>query len=349
MTYTSLPTGVSPPLAEVNAHNHTGLVIIFASICLFLILSSLGMRIYAVSQRSMVMNDDYVLTLAVAVAVAQISVVLFEAHVGWGKSGELLNPSDTGAMDKSVYASDLLYIIILGLSKCCTSLFYQHLSPFTTRRVTRGLLGLSVAWTILSTFLLAIRCSRDPWKDINHDCDSLLTHWTVITVLDIAVEAMLLLYPVKLIYRLHLKRSRKLTVLAILGCRGILIPLAILHYTSIREQITSSNPTLAGAYATVIEELHLSTSILLLTLSSAKLFLAAYEDDDGLAYMDESSRGKSQPRSRSRRTLTLSRQLDHMEDPILRHSRSDLQIVKDVQISVTSETIELRDQTDWLG
>ncbi|PYH88763.1 hypothetical protein BO71DRAFT_445027 [Aspergillus ellipticus CBS 707.79] len=124
-----------------------------------------------------------------------------------------------------------------------------------------------------------------------------------------------------------------------------LIPLAILHYTSIKNQIRSSNPTLAGADATVIEELHLSISILLLTLSSAKLFLAAYEDEDGLAYMDESSRGRSQPRSKSRKKLTFSRQYDHMEDPILRgQSHSDLRIVKDVEIEVTSEAVELQDR-----
>lgn len=65
MTYTSLPPGVSPPLAEDNEFNHTGLVLIFASVCLFLVLSSLGMRIYATSKRSMILSDDYLLTVAV--------------------------------------------------------------------------------------------------------------------------------------------------------------------------------------------------------------------------------------------------------------------------------------------
>lgn len=65
MTYTSLPPGISPPLAENNAHNHTGLIIIFASVCLFLVLSSLAMRVYAATQRSMALSDDYLLGVAV--------------------------------------------------------------------------------------------------------------------------------------------------------------------------------------------------------------------------------------------------------------------------------------------
>ncbi|PYI09475.1 hypothetical protein BO78DRAFT_404995 [Aspergillus sclerotiicarbonarius CBS 121057] len=327
MTYTSLPSGVSPPLAEDNEHNHAGLVIIFASVCLFLILSSLGMRIYATSKRPVILSDDYLLTVAVAVAVAQTSVVLYQAHLGWGKSHDLLDPSKTATMEKSAYASDLLYITILGLSKCCTSVFYEHLSTLTARWITRGLLVLSVVWTLISILLVAIRCSHDPWQDINHACESLLSHWAAITILDIILEVLLLVYPVKLIYRVRLKRSRKLA-------------------------ISSADPTLTGAYATVIEELHLSISILLLTLSSVKLFLATYEDDDGLAYTSDASRGRSQPRSRSRKTLTFSRSAsvrpwDNMEEPILYDP--DRMIMKAVQIEVTSEVVEMQHRNQSSG
>ncbi|PWY81735.1 hypothetical protein BO94DRAFT_520536 [Aspergillus sclerotioniger CBS 115572] len=347
MTYTSLPAGVSPPLAEDNERNHAGLVIIFASVCLFLILSSLGMRIYSTSKRSAILSDDYLLTVAVVRSIPQTSVVLYQAHLGWGKSHDLLDAPRIATMEKTAYASDLLYITILGFSKCCTSLFYEHLSTFTSRWTTRSLLVLSVVWTFISILLVAIRCSHNPWEDINHVCGSLLSHWTAITILDIIVEVLLLVYPVKLIYRVHLRRSRKLAVLSILGCRGILIPLAVLHYVSIRKQISSDDPTLIGAYATVIEELHLSISILLLTLSSVKLFLATYEDDDGLAYTNDASRGRSQPRSRSRKTLTFSRATtarpwDNMEEPILYDPNR--MIIKDVQIEVTSEVMEMQDR-----
>ncbi|PYH43872.1 uncharacterized protein BP01DRAFT_392971 [Aspergillus saccharolyticus JOP 1030-1] len=222
MTYTSLPQGVSPPFAENNAHNHTGLIIIFASVCLFLTLSSLAMRIYATTQRSMVLSDDYLLGVAVAVAITQTSIIFYQTHLGWGKSSELLDPSHTEAMVKSVYASDLLYILILGLSKCCTSLLYQHLSTHATRWIPRSILGASIVWTIVAVILVAVRCSRThPWTDINDKCSDLQPHWTVITTLDILLELLLFIYPIKLIYSLRLRRSRKLTVLALLGSRGM--------------------------------------------------------------------------------------------------------------------------------
>ena len=80
MTYTSLPPGVSPPLAEDNENNHAGLVIIFASVCLFLILSSLGMRIYATSKRSVILSDDYLLSVAVVRPIRLISWHMKHVH-----------------------------------------------------------------------------------------------------------------------------------------------------------------------------------------------------------------------------------------------------------------------------
>ncbi|OJJ97715.1 hypothetical protein ASPACDRAFT_45812 [Aspergillus aculeatus ATCC 16872] len=286
MTYTSLPKGISPPLAENNAHNHAGLIIIFASVCLFLVLSSLAMRVYATTQRSMALSDDYLLGVAVAVAIAQISVVLYQTHLGWGKSSELLDQSSTERMDKSAYASDLLYLMVLGLSKCCTSLLYQHLTTHAARWIPRSLLGVSIIWTIVSVILVGIRCSRtQPWTDINDNCRSLQPHWTATTALDILLEILLFIYPIRLIYSLRLRRSRKLTVLSLLGSRGILlIPLTTIHYRTLLTQLHSPNPTLQASTPTILKELYLATSILLLTLSSFKMLIAVYEDDDGLAY-----------------------------------------------------------------
>ncbi|PYH78868.1 hypothetical protein BO82DRAFT_316641, partial [Aspergillus uvarum CBS 121591] len=304
MTYTSLPPGISPPLAENNAHNHTGLIIIFASVCLFLVLSSLAMRVYATTQRSMALSDDYLLGVAVAVAIAQISVVFYQTHLGWGKSSELLDQSSAERMDKSAYASDLLYIIVLGLSKCCTSLLYQHLTTHAARWIPRSLLGLSIIWTIVSVILVAIRCSRtQPWIDINDKCSSLQPHWTATTALDILLEILLFIYPIKLIYSLRLRRSRKLTVLSLLGSRGILlIPLTTIHYRTLITQLHSPNPTLQASTPTILKELYLATSILLLTLSSFKMLVAVYEDEDGLAYYTSDGGGAHNSKSRHQNT-----------------------------------------------
>lgn len=92
------------------------------------------------------------------------------------KCGPSLNPSDC----QSAYASDLLYLIVLGLSKCCTSLLYQHLTTHAARWIPRSLLGVSIIWTIVSIILIGIRCSRtQPWTDINDKCRSLVSAFII--------------------------------------------------------------------------------------------------------------------------------------------------------------------------
>jgi hypothetical protein len=72
------------------------------------------------------------------------------------------------------YESDLLFVIVLGLSKCCTVVLYQHLSSRVFHSMTYGMLGATVIWTLTSLLLLAIRCSHDPWEDIDHRCGGLV-------------------------------------------------------------------------------------------------------------------------------------------------------------------------------
>ncbi|KAF7591833.1 hypothetical protein BBP40_001030 [Aspergillus hancockii] len=169
MTYTKLlPSGVSWPLAEDNEHNHGGRAIIVASVCLFLVLVSLGMRLYAASTRKSILRDDCLFALTVMAAVAQISTVLSQAHFGWGKSSELLDFNDPSSMKKNAYGSDLLYVVVLGLSKGCTVLLYRHFSSRVFHWMTSGMLSATIIWTLVALLLLAIRCSHSPWEDIEY-------------------------------------------------------------------------------------------------------------------------------------------------------------------------------------
>ncbi|GKZ63506.1 hypothetical protein AnigIFM49718_000815 [Aspergillus niger] len=138
-----------------------------------------------------------------------------------------------------------------------------------------------------------------------------------------------------------------------------LIPFS--DYTQMKK-IYSSNPTLVGTYATIVAELHLSLSIVLLTVSCLKMFVAVYEDDHGLAYTEDASNshsrsGRSGPKSwrssRPVKDLSSFGSSCNEEEPILRteatvsasspplegHRRNA--IMKSVQISVTRESIEL--------
>ncbi|PWY69799.1 hypothetical protein BO70DRAFT_390059 [Aspergillus heteromorphus CBS 117.55] len=359
----SLPPGVSSPLTEDNDYNHNGLIVIITSLSLFLILASLGIRLFASSKRGHIFKDDYVLFVVAACACVQVSLVLVQVHYGWGKSGDLISAADYAPMEKAGYVADLLYVLGLGLSKACTMIFYQNLSLQRTRWMINLVLSACAVWAIVAMMLLAIRCSTSrPWSDINRDCSGLFPRWQAICALEIVLETMILSYPAIAISNVQISLSKKLKVLAILSCRVILIPLSAIHLYYIHWQIQSPNPSLIGTYATTVAELHLSVSVVLLTLSCLKIFIAVYVDDHGLAYTEDASNphsysGRTPPKSwqscQQTKDLSSFGSGCNEDEPILRteasvsassgqHANNDgTSILKSVQISVTRENIEL--------
>ncbi|THC92347.1 hypothetical protein EYZ11_008191 [Aspergillus tanneri] len=351
-----LPPGIAPPLTENNDYNHNALIVIITSLSLFLVLSSFAIRSYACLHRGVTLTDDYILILVVIVACAQVLVTLIQVHYGWGKSQDMISSDEYAQMTKIGLAVDLLYILVLGLSKICTMMFYRNLSLRGTK-LLNTILGGCAAWIILGMALLGVRCSSRPWEDINNRCAGLLPRWQAISALDITIEAVILAYPVKILYPVQLAFAKKIKVIGILSCRVILIPLSAVHLYYVHTQIKSSNPSLDGAYATTVGELHLGLSVVLLTISSLKMFVAVYEDEQGLAYTEDASKSHSQSGRTSRsRTWRASRPVTDPtlitagwdEEPILPSSSTGQEntndrgaIMKSVQIDVTRESIEL--------
>ncbi|GLA68990.1 hypothetical protein AtubIFM55763_008171 [Aspergillus tubingensis] len=283
-------------------------------------------------------------------------------HHGWGKSKELISSSDYTQMEKAGYAADLFYVLIIGLSKIGTMLFYQNLSLQRTKWMVNVIISSCGLWAMLAILLLAIRCSKRPWTDIDDACAGLYPRWQAICALDIVLEAVILAYPAITIRNVQISMSKKLKVLSILNCRIILIPLSAVHLYYIHSQIYSSNPSLAGTYATMVAELHLSLSIVLLTVSCLKMFVAVYEDDHGFAYTEDASNSQSRSGRTPQKSWRSSRPVKDLgsfgsscieEEPILRteatasasspplEGHQSNAILKSVQISVTRESIEL--------
>ncbi|PYH31906.1 uncharacterized protein BO87DRAFT_363732 [Aspergillus neoniger CBS 115656] len=358
----SLPPGVSPPLTEDNDHNHNGLVVIVTSLALFLVLASLVIRLFASSKRGLMLQDDHVLFAAAICACIQVSLVLLQVHHGWGKSKELISSSDYTQMEKAGYAADLFYVLIIGLSKIGTMLFYQNLSLQRTKWMVNVIISSCGLWAMVAILLLAIRCSNRPWTDIDDACAGFYPRWQAICALDIVLEAVILAYPAITIRNVQISMSKKLKVLSILNCRIILIPLSAVHLYYIHSQIYSSNPSLVATYATMVAELHLSLSIVLLTVSCLKMFVAVYEDDHGFAYTEDASNSQSRSGRTPQKSWRSSRPVKDLgsfgsscieEEPILRteatasasspplEGHQSNAILKSVQISVTRESIEL--------
>ncbi|KAL4907757.1 hypothetical protein BDW74DRAFT_189196 [Aspergillus multicolor] len=295
----AFPPGVRAPLTADNANDHSGLVVVLTSFYIVLILASVSARVFSLHRKRIVQRDDYVFAVLVAIAVTQASVVLAQVHYGWGTR---LGPSsgfDQGRMLKTGYAADILSVVALGLSKISTCLFYEALFSQLPRRIIRTILVATIAWTVISIFLVAIRCNDGPWTDISDRCSGLWPRWQAITALDIITEVFLIAYSGWAVSTVQISSRKKFVVFLALGCRVVLIPLSALRLFYLNRQLTSRYPTLLGAYTTTITEIYLSLSIVCQITSSLKFILAVYEDKDGVSYTDRYARASGYKKSGS--------------------------------------------------
>ncbi|KAJ5199669.1 hypothetical protein N7491_009533 [Penicillium cf. griseofulvum] len=351
---------VSPPLTMDNDHNHSGLVVVITAVNLCLVLFSLAARSFSSYHRNSLQRDDYTFGALVLTAIIQIIIVFCQVHYGWGTPMDGIEATSKEQMLKIVYAADIFSIIVLGLSKMTACMFYKGLFSQIQRQISYVVLLVMVAWTILSAFLLGIRCSSNPWFEISAaECSGLRPRWKVITALDISTELLLLVYAALAIHKVRISTMKKIVVFCALESRILLIPISAVRLHFILGQLSSEDPTLLGSFATASTEIYIGLSASCLLTAFLKSFVAVYEDDIGITY---TYRGPSKSDSWSRTAMPkdtsshrFSRDVgiergakgwEREEDPIIESYEvtQGLGIMKTVQVSVRGESIELSER-----
>ncbi|CAG8134183.1 unnamed protein product [Penicillium salamii] len=306
MAMLPVPSGLTPPLTVNNETNHNGVITIITSFALFIVLGSLGIRVYSAYSRRVQQLDD----LSFAATVAS-------------------------------YSADILYAAVLSSSKLSTALFYRTITLRCSPWMSYTLLTTMIVCAPITIVLLSVRCDKHPWRDISDECKALFSHWKAITTIDIFLEVALLLYPIQSILRLQTTLGKKVTVILVLSCRALLIPVVAVHLYYIGKQMRSPDPTLEGTYATIVAELHVALSVVVLIAPLMKPFIAAYVDENGLAYTDDLSASRTKPKlvHRSGRSDGTDIGAQHGTSP------STNRIMKSIHISVYREDLELFQQS----
>ncbi|KAJ5093408.1 hypothetical protein N7456_009269 [Penicillium angulare] len=359
------PSGVSAPLTVNNDNDHSGLIVVLTAVCLCLHILAVVAVIFSSFQKSTLPPGGYAFAALVTTAIIQAALVFAGVHFGWGTKIESIETSDKDKMLKIIYSAEILSILVLGLSKSTVCIFYEALFSHMQRRFIRTLLLGTIAWTLLSVFLVAIRCTSSPWNEISDStCSSLFQRWEAVTIIDIFTEVFLLGYVILAIFKVMISTKQKILVICALGSRIILIPLAAVRLHFVKIQLDSAEPTLLGSFATVCTEIYLALSVSCFLTAFLKPFIAVYENDNGISYTykgpsESESRAKFQsrlrpgpedsefrihPRSGSR--AESSRGWEREEDPIINKSNTGrgLHILKTVQLSVDNESMELSER-----
>lgn len=190
--------------------------------------------------------DDSVLVAAMVVSAAQSITFCVQTYNGVGRLLESLTTSQVATYEKAGYSADLLYIIALAISKVSVLVLLWQITPVAVhRRMTLGVGSFIAAWTLASFFASVFQCSTpDTWMILSQHCFDRTSFWTTYGIINILIEAILILMPTYTIGTLHMSSQRKAAAISCFAIRGLVMGAIIAQLILLIQQRDTNDATL---------------------------------------------------------------------------------------------------------
>ncbi|KAJ9612892.1 hypothetical protein H2200_002833 [Cladophialophora chaetospira] len=276
-----MPSGLLPgqsaPIGVITSTDRSAVVLIATGIALVVGFVSLAIRIYVRFTHS-ISWDDYTIYAATAFSVFQAATVFVEGKNGLGKVLRQLDTSELMHLQKAAYASNILFITTLWLTKCSTACLYLRLSPnhYHGLASKAALVGMTIVSLIISIFMIALSCDlAHPWLFIRPQCTNLYTRWLVFAIFDIVTEVVLFALSFYIIHGLQMPWTRKGSVLVTFGLRLlVIIPIAFrLH--QLKVELNSDDPTYDGLFASIWTQIEMTSGLVAATIPCSRSWISA--------------------------------------------------------------------------
>ena len=77
---------------------------------------------------------------------------------------------------QAAYASDVLYLVTLYLSKACVHSIYLRVTPRVRHnRASWAVMALATVWFICSIFMISVNCElNQPWANMADHCTNMV-------------------------------------------------------------------------------------------------------------------------------------------------------------------------------
>ncbi|MCJ1469213.1 hypothetical protein MMC07_007846 [Pseudocyphellaria aurata] len=267
---------LTAPTTVITPTDHGGLITITAAVGLTFALCSMLIRLYArAAINGPWSHDDTALALSTVMCVAQSIAKMVSVTNGLGRAIDLISPAKLIVVEKTDYASDLLYILTIYLSKVSAVCLFLRVTPIKQHiRFCYGILGTSTVWVVVSEFMLALRCQLgQPW--VNERCVNIFLRWQLVGAFDVITEFALFAMAVYLVVDLRITLQLKIFVVLAFAFRVPVIAFIIvrLHYLNI--QLLSSDPTFNAVLASIWLQVHEDYVIISSTVPCLKPFMIA--------------------------------------------------------------------------
>ncbi|KAB8292434.1 hypothetical protein EYC80_008160 [Monilinia laxa] len=271
-----VPPGQSPPFAVVTNTDHSAWIIIATALGLACVLVFSGIKAFARgSLGKEITYDEICLAASTLISVIQSSVILGACSKGLGKSIELVPAKNQAQIQQMCYTSLVLFIVSLGLSKSSVVVLLGSLTPDQKhKKIFRAAIGLMVAWTISSTFAVALQCNLTyPWRTIGQRCDNALLRWQMIASFDIVFELTFVLLAVYLVWSLRTSKSNKTIVVVAFSFRLPMIIAIAYRLATFDANGLTKNPSILEDKFIIWTQTELNYSVISAIIPSLRPFV----------------------------------------------------------------------------
>ncbi|KAF2729356.1 hypothetical protein EJ04DRAFT_516021 [Polyplosphaeria fusca] len=269
---------ISPPAAGNTPFDHSGWIVIANALGMILALIALAVRMYIRKSISPpCKSDDVFAWVATGVAFVQTSLVFWQIDVGFGRTIHDLAVFNVEKVQRIRYANDVLYLLIIYLTKCSMIFLLHRITPDAKQQQFLAVgLGGCALFALVSVVLSLTRCdTSSPWIQYGADCGALFAKWRAVAAFDVFSEIVVFSIPLTFLFGLQMKLDQKLKVVMAFALRLPVVVFALFRLYSLQKEIDSDDPTLAGALVYVWQQSEMHYSLIAATLPCVTPFLSS--------------------------------------------------------------------------
>ncbi|EAW07592.1 uncharacterized protein ACLA_023060 [Aspergillus clavatus NRRL 1] len=234
-----------PPLEQITPNNHGATVSIVAFVLLSpTILTVLAKVATMVYLKRCLLSVDLPIWACTITALIQSILIQHAVDNGMGRHRGDLSSSAFDAYNKFNYAAQLLFILVLFLSKLSTTNLIGAISPNETIQrwcmTTHVCMG---AWAVLAVFALAFQCQPPYWEYSPTRCVAEGAIVFPIMIINMILDASLVATSTLMLWHVQMPRVQRLKVSAAFASRAVVIVLGVIQLLYLPKYLRSDDPT----------------------------------------------------------------------------------------------------------
>ncbi|EHY54875.1 hypothetical protein HRR83_005865 [Exophiala dermatitidis] len=269
---------VDAPFQSLSKDSQGPWLIVCAYVCILLTVMTIFIKLFTrfKATNRLTANDCFILT-AGFLGIVQTITITVAVHCGLGQRRRNLSQFKFETFEKTIYASNILIILVVAASKASVTHLIIAINPTRTMLMCcYALLGFIAAWTFASIFASAFQCNPpNPWNSEGNKCVDQFALNVAIHTLNILSDVLIVLIPFAMMLKVKVTSHKRFIVTGLFASRFAAVPFTVTMLVYMRTVFRSAHPDITWDYLVpqVFATIMINTSIIASCIPSLKPFL----------------------------------------------------------------------------